>query len=422
MNSDDPSDGGPAAPGRSVPDATRAAVVLVCAFVAFGIVGVVRSNRRAAIHGDATARVASMVEAISSTNCTRKPLSGDPVVGRARDHYERAFARLRSLGDHERATAYRDIEEAVHGTVAARTKAVARSRERFTAAWDELERGARRTDASPGPVVRSTGDDFEPLGLGKHHIVLEAMSLDGLALMESGDGARGARRILSAMQVAEDFTRSHSLVEQVAGFAGLSPEVLQDHAKIHGFGELDQAGLIQVFDGTERLLGRCASDGFKPSLVGDVVAMWSSNTSGSFRVDDARAGSTALAEHVRVADDYLRTQRGHDFLETHLYAVEVAETQGEETYLGKLASTHANVVASLRHHVVRLGFLRVALARELAPLEGADPRLVAIADGDGFVDPFGGRLEIESDQGVTVFRVRADVPDIAPVEYHLLEN
>ena len=432
MQSDDASPEGrpegnserPVRPGRSIPDVKVLGAIFASVLVLVSVVGIVRANRRAARHADATARVESMAEALASVDHRREPLTGGGTEGRAWSDYDGVFEQLLSmdLDDLDRSKACIAVEEAVAGTASDRAEIAKRFRETLSSQWDQLGRGAHCLDAAPPSDLRAISTIPVARKLSDFRVVLSTLTLDGLSLLERGDGAQGAQRILTAMQVAEDFTRSPSLITQMIGLSGLSPHVLLDYAKVQGLGGLDAEGLSQVFDGTERLLGRCASDVFKPSMLGDVVGLWHFGESLGVRDEGTVIGSMEVTEHVRFCDEYLRDQASHDLYEIYVHGQSVAKEEGAESARAKFASAHASAASSYRHNVVQLGLLRIALARALAPLEEADPRLQSIAEGSDFVDPFGGTLEIGHDEGLTVFRVRSDDDSLPVVELRVREG
>jgi hypothetical protein len=346
-------------------------------------------------------RLAEVQAELESASNVREPVGGVATEGLAWEAYAEAATWMREHSrGREWALAMGGVSEA--GAIE-RRRETNRMASELAVPLAAIQRGARMGDATR-PVDWSAGSAPELPQLMASSVFVDALTLLGLAELETGQVDSGCARILDALQFGQDLALSPMLITQMIGTSQTVPRSLRTFLEREGLSALPREGLVQLEQGIGKLIERApVHSQWRGELVtfGYALRSASSGHSELFGIEGFSGGPVgALAMKWQLANGVLKVSQIHKSLEAlhgTSYQQRVQELCSEFTESSNPVLSAWRVLgsanASLRHNLVCAGQLQRALRRVLEL-----PELP-------FPDPFGKPLTETDDGEVMSFHV-----------------
>ncbi len=176
-------------------------------------------------------RLAVVEAELSAISYEREPLGGPGTTGRAWDSYSKAYEGMLAR------PGAKDLLEAAAKAAKSepemRRRETARLAQVLSVELAELQRGARCIDATP-PMEWSKNIQHRLPKVMHTAVMVDVLTLQGLAEIEAGHSQSGSGMILGGMQLGEDLSQTPVLLTQMAGLSQTIPVVLREFLENEG--------------------------------------------------------------------------------------------------------------------------------------------------------------------------------------------
>jgi hypothetical protein len=337
-------------------------------------------------------RLAEVRGELESMSNVREPLGGVATEGIAWEAYDEAFAWMKeNVEGNDMFLALQAASESGAGERRLETHRLALELAIPLAA---IQRGARCHNATR-PMDWSVGFRHDHVFLWESRVLVDVLTLLGLAEIESGEVESGCAKILDALQLGQDMALSPMLITQLIGTSQTVPGSLRDFLEREGLGALPREALVSLEKGYATLIGRAPiQTRWNGELVtlGNAVQLAYEKPSNLFGIEGFSGGPVwDLVMRWNIAEDVLRMAQVYAILEglnaeDHLQHVQTVggELKDSGNLVLMLKHKLLNADAALRYNLVKAGQLQRALRRalELPEVPFPDPLEMPLTETD----------------------------------------
>ncbi len=338
-------------------------------------------------------RLVAIESELGAISYEREPLGGPGTAGRAWDAYSKAYEGL--LARSKVSDLLGVASSAAKAGPEVRRAETARLTQDLSFELAEVQRGARCIDATP--PIEWTTDMEHPLPYLMHtSILVDVLTLQGLAQIEDGNVQGGCGMILDGMQLGSDLTQTPAFITQMIGISQTLPRALRGFLEHEGLHALPAEARRLLEAGVGTLMERAPKTS---EYRGEVLRMGAfvlapqkdlPERLGFYSID--KESGFTLAPRLKIANSVLALADAYEQLgdlqgvALRVRANELLDPKNPVLRGLKIAP---NLESSFRYNFVQAGQLRRALraSLELTALPFEDPHgetLVENHDGDYF--------------------------------------